>query len=494
MRLPLFICLLFAPLALLHAQNVVEAQPATKLSVLRVNVTNQPYDFVRPWGKRPPFARRGIGAVLPNNRILVTAELVANANYVELEAADGGQKAPASVEVVDYEANLALLKAEETSLLKDLKPLELTVATVGDALAVWQLEANGNLLVTRGPMTSVEVSRYPVDNASFLVYRMTASLQFRDSSFVLPVVKDDKLVGLVMRYDGQSNNADIVPTPVIEHFLRDAAQPPYKGFPRAGMSFSGTRDPQLRRYVGLPENTSGGVYITEVLKDGPSAKAGLLEGDVLLRVNDQPIDQDGNYVDPIYGKIAVSHLLSVRHNEGDTVKFTIFRKGETKDISVKLTRRPLSEYVSEPYVIDRAPKFYILGGLVLQELSRQYLKEWGPSWEKKAPEELVHLDRAQNELFTDGPRKIVFLGRVLPSDATVGYEDLSHLVVTEINDVPLRSLNDVPQALEKVQNGFHKIEFSSDPTVIYLDAQQVATSEAILAKTYRLPALKRLEE
>ena len=34
---------------------------------------------------------------------------------------------------------------------------------------------------------------------------------------------------------------------------------------------------------------------------------------------------------------------------------------------------------------------------------------------------------------------------------------------------------------------------TSDPTVIYLDAQQVATSEAILAKTYRLPALKRLE-
>ena len=36
-------------------------------------------------------------------------------------------------------------------------------------------------------------------------------------------------------------------------------------------------------------------------------------------------------------------------------------------------------------------KFYILGGLVLEELSRQYLKEWGQEWMKKAPEDLVYL-------------------------------------------------------------------------------------------------------
>lgn len=493
MRIPLLFCLFFAPLALLGAETVVDAQAATKLSVVRVNVTNQPHDFTRPWGKRPPFVRRGIGAVLPNKRVLVTGEIVANSNYIEFEAGDSGAKMPATVEVVDYEANLALLKPEDPAFLDDYSPLELTVATVGDTLGVWQLEANGNLLVTRGPMTSAEVTGYPIDDSSFLVYRMTASLQFRDSSFVLPVVKENKLVGLVMRYDAQSNNADIVPTPIIEHFLRDSAQLPYKGFPRAGMSFSGTRDPQLRRYIGMAGTTAGGVYITEVLKGSPSDKAGLEKGDVLLRIDDQPVDQDGNYADPIYGKIAVGHLLSVRHRVGDTVKFTIFRKGETRDLPVQLARRPLDSYVSEPYVIDRAPRFFILGGLVLQELSRQYLKEWGADWQKKAPDELVYLDRAQEELFPDGAQKIVFLSRVLPSDATVGYEDLNHLIVTEINDVPLRSLADVPGALGKANNGTHKIEFSTDPSVIYLDSQQVAISEEILAKTYRLPALKRLE-
>ena len=35
-----------------------------------------------------------------------------------------------------------------------------------------------------------------------------------------------------------------------------------------------------------------------------------------------------------------------------------------------LAHRDVQSFVVEPYVIDRAPKFYVLGGLVLQELRR----------------------------------------------------------------------------------------------------------------------------
>src|SRR3954468_13794393 len=102
---------LFAPLA--YAAETVDITPTKQLSIVRVNVTNQPYDFRRPWGKRNPYSRRAIGAVLPNQRGLVTAELCAHANYIEFESADGGQKVPAAVETVDYECNLALLKADD---------------------------------------------------------------------------------------------------------------------------------------------------------------------------------------------------------------------------------------------------------------------------------------------------------------------------------------------------------------------------------------------
>jgi S1-C subfamily serine protease len=474
------------------AQEVV---PATErvLSVIRVNVTTQAYDFARPWGKRAPFSRRAIGAVLPGQRVLVTAEVVANANYVEFETGGGDRKVPAAVEFVDYEANLALLKTDDPEFLKLLKPLEITSAAVGDVLAVWQLEANGNLLVTTGPMTTAEVIRYPIDESSFLAYRLTTQLQFRESSSSLPVVKDDKLVGIIQRYENTSNNADIIPAPVIQHFLADAGKTPYEGFPRAGMTFSATRDPQLRRFAGLPGATPGGVFVTDVLKASPAEKAGIQKGDVILQIDGQAVDQDGNYKDPQYGKIAVTHLLGARHFHGDRIKVSLMRKGQLSELELTLLHRPREEAVIEPYVIDRGPKFYIVGGLVLQELSRQYLKEWGSDWLKKAPEQFVYFDRMQNELFKNGPEKLVILSRVLPSATTVGYEDLAQLVVTKINGMPLKRLADVPTALAKAKNGLHQIDFDGDPTTIYLDAQQVVADEKALSRKYRLPELSRLD-
>ena len=469
-----------------------DSKPAKKPSVVRVNVTNQPWDFLRPWGKRPPYSRRAIGAVLPGGKVMVTAEMVANATFLELESPEGGVKVPATIDVVDYEANLALLKTDDAEFLKAYEPLELAPAKIGDNLAIWQLEATGTLLVTPGTLTSIEASRYPISDSPLLVYRVTANLQFRDSSFTMPVAREGKLVGILMRFDNNSKNVELIPTPVIEHFLKDAADGKYDGFPRAGMGFASTRDPMFRRYLGLDGGTTGGVYVTQVLKDSPAAKAGLEEGDTILKAAGENVDQDGNYDDPEYGKLAISHHLSTKHFVGEKVDITIIRKGEKKELSVTLDHRGPEDFVSDPYVIDRAPKFYILGGLVLQELSRQYLKEFGTDWQKRAPDDLIYLDRFQSDIYPDGSRKIVILSRVLPSDATIGYEQLRGLVVTSVNGVALNGLADLPGAIAKSANGLHKVDFNSDPGTIWLDA---AASEALgpmLKQSYRIPTLQRL--
>ena len=46
-------------------------------------------------------------------RVLVTADLIVNQNYVELERAESGEKTAANVAVIDNEANLALLEPTE---------------------------------------------------------------------------------------------------------------------------------------------------------------------------------------------------------------------------------------------------------------------------------------------------------------------------------------------------------------------------------------------
>src|SRR5438132_12721149 len=80
-----------------------------QLALVRVNVTGQSYDYFRPWQKKAPFSKRALGAVLPKGRVLVTADLVANQNYVELARAESGEKTATNVRVIDSEANPAPL-------------------------------------------------------------------------------------------------------------------------------------------------------------------------------------------------------------------------------------------------------------------------------------------------------------------------------------------------------------------------------------------------
>ncbi len=483
--------LLAAPCFALHAAPQAAAVPKL-LSVVRVNATDQPWDYFHPWTKHAPYSHRGLGAVLPHGEVLVTAELVQDANYVELERAESGDRVPATVEAVDYEANLALLKPTDDQFLKDAPPLELADAKVGDHLSVWQLESTGALLITDALLTTVEVGRYPLEDIALLEYNLTTSLQYRDGSFTMPIVKQGKLAGLLLRYDSRSQDAAAIPIAVIRHFLHDAAQKTYGGFPKAGLLFAPTRDPMLRRYANIPPMIPGGVYITHVERDGPAAQAGIQPGDVLLDVAGQSVDPDGNYTDPRYGKLSLVNLISLE-SAGAKVPFKLLRDGKPIDVDVTVRHKAADTYVIPPYVIGKAPDYYVLGGLVLQELSREYLKEWGGEWQKKAPERMVYYDRYQSDLFQDARKHLVILSQVLPTEDTIGYEDLGALVVTKINDVPLNSFADVARAIEHPVNGFHKIEFEENPNVIYLDARQVGEHVEELKQTYGLPSVSRTE-
>ncbi|MDD5348898.1 MAG: PDZ domain-containing protein [Chthoniobacteraceae bacterium] len=469
------------------------AAAAKAVSVVRVNATSQPYDFLRPWSKRPPYQRRAAGAVLPGGRVLTTAEQVANATYLELEKPDSGEKSPATLEIVDYECNLALLKPADPAFLASFKPLTVGEASAGDDLAIWQLEANGTVLNTRALLTTVEVGEYPFGDTGMLLYRLTTSLQPRESGFTSPLVKAGALTGMLLRFDSRSQTADAIPAPVIRHFLQAAsAKGGYVGFPHAGMHTAPLRDPQLRHYAGLANGT-GGVYIRQVHPGGPADQAGVQKGDVLVAIGNNAIDQDGNYADPHYGKISIQHQISCANFDGAKVPFKIMRQGKEMTLPVTLRYQDPSQSIIEPFTVDKAPRYYVLGGLIFQELSRQFLKEWGSEWIHKAPERFLYYDAYQEELFRDDPRsRIVIMSNVLPSPCTVGYEELNCLVVTKINGVELKSLADIEPALAKPVEGFHHITFLGHPGEIVIDAAQAAAIEKPLMRNYGLPAIKRL--
>lgn len=464
-----------------------------ELSLVRVNVTGQPYDFVRPWQKKAPFSKRALGAVISGGRVLVTADLVANQNYVELERAESGDKTAANVVVVDYESNLALLEPADKKFLDGLTPLQLALDTVvGDRLAALQLESTGALVLTEGLVTTIQMTRYPADLGQFLTYRVSISLQYRDNSYTVPLVKNNKLAALLLRFDQRTQVVDAIPAPIIAHFLKDAEKQPYQGFPSAGFGFFPTRDPQLRKFAeqtGKP----GGVYVTSVDPNSPAAKAGLQVGDIVTSVGNNEIDQNGNYVDPLYGKIEFTNLITAKAFAGDTLALHLQRAGKPMQLDLKLEHRNTNDYVIPPYSLDRAPLYFVLGGLIFEELSRQYLREWGANWLKDAPQRLVYKDRFQSELYPEGNRRVVVLTQVLPANTTIGYDDIGYLSVRKVNGTEVKSLADVAEAVKHPVDGFITIETEEDPKQIALDAKQVEAEAEALKQNYGLPSLQRLE-
>lgn len=455
-------------------------------SILRVTVTSQGNYFHRPWQHRRPVTRSAIGVIMPGGRVMVNALLVADHRYIELETLDNQQKERAEVETVDYEANLALLKPADASFLKDRTPLEpAESAVVGDNLTVWQVKPNGDVIPAQGKVISVELAAYTLGHF-FLVHRLDSTLQYQFNNMTLPVIKDSKLAGLILRHSPSDRTIDVISPPVIRHFLADAREGGYQGFPLAGFMYGDTLDPQLRRYIGLPANLNG-IYIQRIIKGGPADRAGLQAGDVITRMGEYDISDTGQYEDPLYGKTSLVHLIRTVYQVGQSIPVTLFRNGEIITLQAQLDHRSPDEYLVRPYIIDHPPEYLIVGGMVIQELSLSYLREYGKDWSSQAPIHLLYYNQNQDYLDGDGRNKIVIITGVIPTPFTIGYENLNNLVIQKINGREIHKLADVVQALKSPLNGFHKFETEQPPHALYLDPGEIPSIHNMIKQRYRIP-------
>ncbi|MCB1065128.1 MAG: PDZ domain-containing protein [Verrucomicrobiae bacterium] len=456
-----------------------QEKPSPEKSLVRVNATLQSYNFLRPWEKSAPTPRRGLGAVLSGNRVLVTGELIVNSTYIELEHPSTGEKTPARIVGHDYEANLAVLAPidESSKLMDELVPLEVdTSVAPKDTVEVWQVEDNGDGVITKVDVQRAAVNQYFIDSAVFLVYQSIGSLQARANSFTLPVIKDGKLGGMLLSYNAKEQISQVLAGPIIQAFLDDLAEGEYQGFPNLGIGFEQTLDDQLRRFARI-DGKEGGIFVTNVQKNSSADKAGLESGDVIMAIGGHAIDSRGNYVHPTYGKLNFSHLVRGNAKVGDKIKIAIIRNGEPQDIDVTLERKEPNDYLIDAYMFDRGPRYLIMGGLIFQELTLPYLESWGENWDTRAPFKLVHANAHPEQYEDEGREKLVFLSQVLRTPSTLGYEELNSVILSKVNGQAINNLKDLSKAFTMPdEKGIHKIEFTDFPRVIYIEDR---TSRAV---------------
>lgn len=99
-------------------------------------------------------------------------------------------------------------------------------------------------------------------------------------------------------------------------------------YPYLGVGFEPIT-PLLVAQFELPIDS--GVIVGEVVPDSPADEAGIRENDVILAIDDRPLNAENALIDVL-----------VSHSVGETVSVTIWRNGDEFDRDVTLIERPVS--------------------------------------------------------------------------------------------------------------------------------------------------------
>ncbi len=120
--------------------------------------------------------------------------------------------------------------------------------------------------------------------------------------------------------------------------------------------------PSLAQSFQLPDEHQGGVLISEVHENGPSAKAGLQRGDVILKYGDESIRD-------------VNHLRNVvaRTKVGKKKDIVVLREGKETTLSIELGERPSDQLLarggSSGSSPSAAPPDNVLAGISVEALT-----------------------------------------------------------------------------------------------------------------------------
>jgi len=471
--------ILFALIGLpLLTEGAVRSSAARRWEsrVVTLEVSSKQYNFMQPWWRGTQTVLKP-GVVLKDKTVLTTAFGLANRTVVRAQSGGRGRWFEAQVSWMDPAANLALITVEDLEFWRGHKAVTFarSIPDDGDLQIVrWR---GGSLEVRQAEFNRFTVSNPTGGDAAHVVFEVNSEID--GTGWGEPLVASGRLVGLV--FAAQGNLCQVLTTPFIRSILDAQTEGNYRGLGYFDFTWQQTANPATLRYLGLSESSEG-VVIIDVPKHSPTAEV-LKPRDVILEVDGFPIDNEGDYEDPLYGHLMLEALSTRRRWVGDGIPLKIWRDGAPMTVEYTLPPIRLSARLVAEAPADQPPEYLIVGGLILQPLTRNYLRSWGGAWERSAPFRLAYF---RTEEPTPERPAIVVLSSVLPDTINLGYQDVQQLVLKKVNGDSVSDLKEVQAALEHPRDGFHLFEFLAGESVqrVVLDAAQVDPATARILQRY----------
>ena len=468
---------------------VTPGKPNGKIqnSLVRITSTEVEPDYKAPWNSGGIARGVGAGFLVEGNRIITNAHVVSNSRYLTVEREGDPKKYPATVLFVAHDCDLALVKVSAPEFYKNMKPLTLGgIPELESTVSAYGYPIGGERMsVTAGIVSRIDFQTYTHSSIDqHLAIQISAQINPGNSGG--PVMQDGKVVGVAFQgYSGDvaQGVAYMIPTPVVQRFLKDVSDGHYDKYVDLGLSFTKLQNPAQRRFLGLKDDDRG-VLVGTVVAAGAASKT-VKSGDVLLAIDDHPIASD-SFVELNGDRVEMPEVVE-RKFKGDVVKLDLLRDKKPMTVSVELGT--VWPYLIQSHSYDTRPRYVLYGGLLFQPLSLDLIDAYQPTDLR-----LRHYFDffVTEQIFLKHP-EVVVLTNILADPINTYLSAYRGSIVDEVNGRKIDKLSDLADALAETPDQF-VIRTLGDGPPLVLDRKDVEAARERIKARYNVQAEKNVEE
>jgi len=427
-----------------------------------------------PWQDYTQPATSGSGFVIAGNRIMTCAHVVADATQIMVRKQSCEEKFFAKVLFVNHDADLALITVEDKAFFSDTPPLAFNgVPPLQTSVLVVGYPIGGeNMSYTQGIVTRIEPSVYVHSMKNLLAMQVDANVNPGNSGG--PAFAADRIVlGVAFQAQQENNIYQIIPVPIIRHFLDDIKDGKVDGMADSPFNVISTMESKDMRKSFKMDDRQTGVLVCK-MEDGAKNQSIFQKNDVLLSVEGNRIANNGR-IRYLGHSLDFRVMLSEKQLKS-SLKFEVLRNGTLMKVDYPLCKLPDG---CRGFEYDYKPTYFITGGIAFTPLNMNYINE------STAYKFEIIVDRREDQ-YTPGDEFVVLV-LVLADEVNHGYQQHTHVQVIEVNGKKVTSLRDLMKTVESQKTGFITFLLANKIPIV-MDVEKMKASTPRILKQYRVPA------
>lgn len=470
-----YFILLFLSVSI-YAQDQI--QRIIEKNFVDIQYTTIRYSSLYPWVAEYGNEYKQYGIIIHPQLVLTQCDDLPNAIDIFIKTQQN-RKVKASVDLMDIEVNLCILRLESKILEHFISWDDLPIGE--DPSLKQKIDLGFYNDFRNFEKKTFIVSEYII-SSDFGFTKLPVFIFTNQKALKIftPIFSENKIVGFVSYFS--ENKIFSIPISRIDFFIKSFLNHSYEGFVVQGIQLE-ELDYEDENPISMYYNIVQNACLVKNVLPNTSYYSYIKKGDILLSIENLKPIKKCMYSDPKLG-IQKFELLLTRTVTGnyrknqEEVFVEILRDGQKFNIKIPLysvigdqnyfERIPWKIYGKQPYIV-----FF---GVVFVELSRNFLLErFGKDWKSKAIELSYLYDTKKNYQTLEERDKIIIVSDVLPNPINIGYRDIRLKPIKTVNKKSVKDLKELLFLIEqskKENQSFLEVEFSDGKKIFFNFAKE----------------------